>query len=492
MGLFFGFRLPASRGGLARHSLAMVVGGLARGFLLLVLVLGCRLAAGQEGGVERSGHVVVVDGREFYSHRVEAGQTLFSIARAYGVSVEDVLVVNGKRDFSLSLDEVLLVPLPGVAGMAPRASGHVKVSVLLPFGAGESSFPSPGEAGAPVDGERWRLSTRSEPFLEFYAGLLLAMDSLKHEGYAIDLQVFDTRGEDGRLDFVAEEVNVFDPDVVIGPVYAGDYARVVERLERRDVPVVYPLSVRTEGLGRFPNFVQVTGSTSALLDEMARWTADRGRRGHVLAIVPPFGTPRGEESDLHERVRGYLQAGDTCMTVFHWDGGSLAPLRELMRAGGENVVLFPTLDEALASRLLPGLAAWAERFHVTVVGFPEWLKFTAIDEEMLFKLNMVLFQPSFARRDDPRVEGFSSRYRLLFHAEPSLMAFKAFDIGLFFIRHAAANGFRSLESLAGEDSTGEFTRFKFAPLPGMPGLENRGFFLINYTPAYEIRVNALY
>lgn len=578
MGVTFDLRTSLARGGVPRYLLA------------IILLFHAGVALAQDTRVQRAAHEVTIEGKRYYMHRVEPGQTLFSIARAYDVTVDEIMTINGKKDHALAPDEILQIPrvepyrptddtyyyhkmkagetfsslsrqfgarvrqiarenpryddknpipvgaivrlplsqidrraldvelrrleaerqaaleqeqareetreipvdpvYPGMAGV-----DHVKLSVLLPFGVKENRFPSFDETLAARESgardERWRISAKSEPFLEFYAGLLIAVDSLKRVGYTIDLQVLDTRKDSTRLDLLAEELNRFAPHVVIGPVHAGEYARVAEQFAYRNVPLVYPLSTRGEGLGRFPNFVQVTGSTPAMLDEMARWTARRGREARVIAIIPPATAPRGEEADLPDRVRRYLPDGEGEMTVFHWDGATLPPLKELAHAGQENIILFPTLDEATASRLLPGLSAWAERYRVTVVGFPEWLKFTAIDEETLFKLNTVLFQPSHARREDPRVAAFAEKYRTFFHAEPSLMAYKAFDIAFFFVRHAAAHGERALEALTGSDATGDFTRFKFAPLPGMPGLENRGFFLINYTPAYEIKVNAL-
>ena len=60
--------------------------------------------------VQRSPSTVVVGGRQLYLHRVEAGQTLYSIARAYEVTVEEIREMNGKTDNALALGEILLVP----------------------------------------------------------------------------------------------------------------------------------------------------------------------------------------------------------------------------------------------------------------------------------------------------------------------------------------------------------------------------------------------
>jgi LysM repeat protein len=587
MGAIFNFRIFVFNGNLFQF------------FLLMIFLVTCtRVMQAQETRVQRAANTVIVNGQRFYMHRVEAGQTLFSIARAYEVTVEEIKRVNGKSDDAISPGEMLRVPyvepyrpfddtyyyhkmkpretlyslsrqynvrvkrilkdnpeydesrplpvgaivklylkqldrfavenelrreeaarraLEPPAVEEPRQeialsypeepveeSTRVKLSVLLPFGVKENRLPLFEEIemdpeGNQLNDERWRLSARSEPFVEFYSGLLVAIDSLKHAGYTIDLQVHDTRSDSSRIDFIMHEVNRFAPHLVIGPVHANEYARVAGRLLHRDVPVIYPLSTRTEGLGRFPNFVQVTASTTTLLDAMAEWTArwavdstaSRGRRRSVFAVIPPATVPRGEEGDLPDRVRQRLAAVGKSVTIFHWDGASLTPLKDLMDAEQENLILFPTLDEAIASKFLPALSAWSGRYRVTVAGFPEWLKFTVVDEETLFKVNLVLFQSAHVDGESPREAAFARKYRTFFHAEPTIMAHKAFDIGLFFIRQVATHRERTLESLARTNESGDFTRFRFAPLPGMPGLENRGFFLVNYTPAFEIKITPL-
>ncbi|MDR0766668.1 MAG: LysM peptidoglycan-binding domain-containing protein [Odoribacteraceae bacterium] len=550
---------------------------------MVILVAAPRLLVAQDA--RWPSPALLVGGRVVHLHRVEAGQTLYSIARAHASSVEEIKRANGREDDVLSPGETLRVPRlepyralddayyyhvsPGeetlqaiarqfgvrarlvarenpahgdretltggtiirvplqqadraaiarvlqrqeearqaaltlaeeearAAEPPPPAEEPVhetRVSVLLPFGIEENTLPSPfeqietDERGEYLHDERWRLSPRSLPVLEFYGGLLVAADSLKRAGHSIILQVLDT-GRDSlpRLSIVTE-LDAFSPHLVIGPARAATYEQVAARLSRRDVPLVYPFSSRGGGLERFPCFVQINGSVPARLDAMASWVASRGHDGHLLAIVPPPAGPGEEERELPGRTRRYLDAGEEAMTLFEWDGTTPPPFKELLREGVENIVLFPTLDETLASRLLPLLSAWAERYRVTVVGFPEWLKFTAVDEETFFKLNLTVFQTTRVEGESPAALAFARRYRESFHADPSPMACKGYDFALLFLRHAALHRERSLDALAGLDATGLFTRFLLAPLPGMPGIENRGFFKINYSPSFEINV----
>ena len=100
---------------------------------------------------------------------------------------------------------------------------------MLPLYVKENKLPL-SEEEIPVDtlgvnirNERWRLSSRTEPFLQFYQGVLMAVDSLKRLGYTIDLYVYDTERDPNNVQRLVGELNLLSPDLIIGPVYTNTY-----------------------------------------------------------------------------------------------------------------------------------------------------------------------------------------------------------------------------------------------------------------------------
>ncbi len=67
---------------------------------------------GQEGIVNRSTTTHKIDGRLYYFHAVLQGQTLYSIARAYGVGQEDIIAANPDIRHGLNFDQVIRIPVP--------------------------------------------------------------------------------------------------------------------------------------------------------------------------------------------------------------------------------------------------------------------------------------------------------------------------------------------------------------------------------------------
>ena len=376
---------------------------------------------------------------------------------------------------------------------------HVKVALMLPLYVKENKLPL-SEEEIPVDtlgvnirNERWRLSSRTEPFLQFYQGVLMAVDSLKRLGYTIDLHVYDTERDPNTVQRLVGELNLLSPDLIIGPVYANTYKAVAEQLGNRTIPMIFPLSSRGGDLVRFPNFVQLNTSTVSLVEEMADWIVANDTQAHLINIIPDGGGRTGEESRLTDLVRTRLQAnGMEGMTICQWRPQMhLDSLRKIMRPGVENMILFPTINEAAASRTLPVLSALADQFRITVIGFPDWLKFTSIDEEVLFKLNVKMMANSYVDYQGDVAKEFSAKHRDYFYSEPNNVVNRAFDIVMCFIPLVDMERGNTLNVLREKDISGAFTRFRFHPVSGLGGLENRGLYLINYGRNFEIIVKPI-
>ena len=79
--------------------------------LVLMLLLPIQPTVAQEPPeIERSENKVILEGRIYYIHVVKAGQTLYSIARAYQVSEKEIIMENPGSGADLMIGQVLKIP----------------------------------------------------------------------------------------------------------------------------------------------------------------------------------------------------------------------------------------------------------------------------------------------------------------------------------------------------------------------------------------------
>lgn len=60
--------------------------------------------------IKKSEKIVNINGKEYYLHTVEKGQTLFSISKAYNVDVRDIYEANPELENTLSSGQKIYIP----------------------------------------------------------------------------------------------------------------------------------------------------------------------------------------------------------------------------------------------------------------------------------------------------------------------------------------------------------------------------------------------
>lgn len=591
--------------------------------IFIVSFLWFSLAAiGQGVEVPRSTDIVVIRGKSFYLHTVQPGQTLYSISKAYQVDVEELKKLNDRKDNNLSLYEVLKVPFVEAfvqqddkyyyhrvakgetlysiarrygmkikrllkhneqfshnepvpvgavvrlplkeidrsaieAGPAPvlveqvlpvsggakeeglqqnlekdgesveavadhagqqsdlsqsplppstdswgnadkpitnempaylsevvmPAEPFVKIALLLPFSAREY----PILTDSLLHRQTVSVSARDEQFLYFYEGILLAVDSLKHHGSKVKLHVYDTERSPEKMYLLAEELKLLRPDLIIGPVYASVY-RVLAGQLQGNIPMVYPLSSRSENLSNYPNFIQVNASYTTLVSKMTEWIQEQRDSANIVQIS--LGAGETGMLDSPETRLFTQQMTELGINFFDWSASALPldTLRTLLSPDQENILLLPTTKEADVSKVLPVLSALTDGYRITVVGFPEWQAFPSVDHETYYKLNTKLFTYSYVDHNSAQAQKLKDKFRKYFYTEPHSLVYKAYDMGLYFIDLADRYRDRTLEALQYQPKTGEFSRFRFLDNNNGGGKENHGFFIVNFGSDYQLKI----
>ena len=364
----------------------------------------------------------------------------------------------------------------------------VKEALLLPF----SAKDYPVFVDTLVEKMPVQISARSEQFISFYEGVLLAVDSLKNQGYKVNLKVFDTERSAEKMYTMVDEIDRFHPDLIIGPVYGSVYKALMDDLTNKNIPVIYPLSSRSEEFGVYPDFIQVNPSMKALTVAMSDWLREEAEEANLVCL-----NLTGNEvshSDLEDirLFKEYMHRIGS-MNFYDWNTSAvpLDGLRLQLLPDRENIIILPTTKEAEVSKILPVLSALTDGYRITVVGFPEWQAFTSVDHETYFKLNTKIFTYSYVDNTTEPAKRFALKYRKYFYTEPNNLAYKAFDMSLYFIELAAKYRDRTLDALEFYPRNGDFSRFYFQKMEGQAGKENQGFYIVNFGSDYRLKIESL-
>lgn len=99
-------------------------------FLLVVLALAVPAMAIDVQPVEKSTVIVFINGQKFYVHTVKTGDTLYSLAKTYEVSEELIRQHNANMGSELKIDQTVKIPVPESAQKSAKAEKRRKKDFL--------------------------------------------------------------------------------------------------------------------------------------------------------------------------------------------------------------------------------------------------------------------------------------------------------------------------------------------------------------------------
>ena len=162
------------------------------------------------------------------THVVQKKETLYSIAQLYACTVNDLLRVNPeislqdklKKGFVLKIPAKVVSPTsstvitPTVKTPIPTPQvqeNKIRIAIVMPFKTGNST---------------------SERAVEFYQGVLLAIDSLrKNDKKTIEVYAYESGLSEADIQNVLKQTTLKQAQLIFGPVFASqipvlsDYAK---------------------------------------------------------------------------------------------------------------------------------------------------------------------------------------------------------------------------------------------------------------------------
>ena len=195
-------------------------------------------------------------------HEVERKETLFSISQKYKININDILKFNPQlRNSRLKRKSKILIPiiesiqektlvekdslpteddllrLDSIFVKKRKRDNQLNLSVLLPFRSNTVNYDSIEEVESLFKDRNLYTIT-----LDFYSGILYAIEDLRELNVSINLNVFDTENSINKINEISSENLVKDSDVIIGPLIPRNFETFsnIELLE--SIPKVFPLS----------------------------------------------------------------------------------------------------------------------------------------------------------------------------------------------------------------------------------------------------------
>ena len=381
-------------------------------------------------------------------HVVMPGETIYSLARRYGITENEFVAMNDV-DGGLKSGAVVRVPDPDrnakeVAELAQaeatdqNQTEQNRGNVDVAFRSIPSSEPLDIALMLPLEVS----SKPNASYVEFYQGFLLGLEHLKEEGRgAVNLTVYNTGHDQLKVKEIVDNGAFDATDLIVGPVYEDELKPVVDFAEKRGVPVVSPLA--NLSAVKNPVLYQLSPAPEKKYAKIGN-LIDGGRDIYLIYAS-------SNDSEFEREIIAELQGKSRYSYTYSYNQKSIFTPRDASSPAiadmadvlkGERPCLFIVLANAETDvdRILATISSantsiverGTKSAQYVVLGTSRWGRFNNIDHTSFFNNNVVMISTYHAKRDSAAVRDFDSRYIKSYGTLPSLYSYRGYDAAVIF------------------------------------------------------------
>ncbi len=472
-------------------------------------------------------------------HRVVRGETMFSIASKYGLTVRelrklnkgvrfpqvgDYIIVPGEPEdikekvvepevpdsLALQADTIpVLLERPSTHTSVADLRGSFNVAVLLPFYLDENSRRYETDSLVFTDGKRSiRVFGRSErwiypgslPFLEMYEGILLAADTLNSLGLDINLYSYDIQSDTAGISRLIHSGTLNKMDLIIGPVHSANLAIVSRFASARNIPVVSPVPMIDNSLLVNNPFLFMAGSS---LKVAQRAIAEKAASYDQHNIVVVFSdTLRGKNDLLNLRacIMAELskkalqnQVNYNELMFYSRSAHGMDSIRRIINSLSEergNVIIIASEEPPVMSETLMVIHSLIKKYDIKIFGYPYMRNLENLDPKYFFDLNLMVYSPYWINYSNEDVSKFNDDFRNIFYTQPAETSFAwlGYDIAYYFLSGLAIHGRKFIVHPEIHNPDLLQTEFDFRRESYNSGFENKKLFLVRFSDNYEVKL----
>jgi LysM repeat protein len=413
----------------------------------------------------------------FRIHEVQKRETLFSIAKTYNLSVNQLMDANpeiNSRSQDLRVGQKIKIPLPDLKPIGipveisqtdtvivrkdleedtvecvPVTQNNFKIAMLLPLFLSDNAAAvsdtsiTKDTQGRYVrkDGTYW-ISPHSETALEFYQGALLAIDSLNRLGLNSKVYVFDTMRDTLEVQKILSKPLMKEMDLIIGPFHTELVDKTARFAAENHIFYVSPTALNIESVKNSPYLIQVTTGTMSTVAPTMDIISQQRDSIRVVLIGNKSETDQTLFHAYHNKLKTILP--DSLISTYQFKVDSLKTPPEYLQKKKKNVVIVTATDEVFITIIAAHLNASTRDYPVNLYGLSVWTNFINLDPEYLHNVEFRFATPYYIDYTRKEVLRFLQQYRKYYATEPNLNkqgsysllpvqhAFLGYDILFFF------------------------------------------------------------
>ena len=314
--------------------------------------------------------------------------------------------------FSLSYTNAIAQP--------PVTRSKVKIAVLSPLYL-DSAF----------DGYSYKLGNSNMPQyvitgLDFYNGVMLAVDSLNKENIDAEVWIYDTKKKGSDINTILQSMKFLNFSLIIASLTSGSEQKTVSDFSfANNIPVVSVTFPNDAGLSANPYYIMLNPTLKTHVNSIYQYVQQ-----NFVFNKPIFVTKYGS---LESKIAADFRANDSVVhnhfayrTVELNNDVDFDKIESYLDSTKPNTIICGSMDDKFVLSLVKAIGD-NPQYRATLIGMPNWDGMRKIYNNNYDNINIVYTTPFNYSSTDSNIQNITAKYKAKFFARPSDMVYKGFE-----------------------------------------------------------------
>lgn len=411
----------------------------------------------------------------FREHIVSSKETLYGIARQYNTTSDAIMTANPELKNGLKVGSTIVIPNKG----APIATSN---STLLDVNAINVGLVLPFVNKSQSQGAR---------FVEYYEGLLIALEQLKKKGFSANIYVFDMGSETGttKLNSLLDTYEMKNLDLIIGGVSPEQIKIIADFSKKNKIKYAIPFPTASKVVENNNYVFQVNEDANFLSSSISKAFVSKFSGANVILV-----TDKDTKVDFIRDLNSQLSNNGIVTKSVNLNDKLVNNLNTALDQNRNNVIVATAGSSNMMQSLLTALNTLRQNqpgTNITLFGQPEWQTYIQFIPEYS-KYNTYIYTPFFMNNEDQDTKEFITSYKKWYNNKNLIDTYPrygalGYDTGIYFFTALLKYG-KDFEINASSNSVSTIqTPFSFKKVNSVGGYVNTGFYFINYAPGGYIQ-----
>lgn len=422
-------------------------------------------------------------------HKVGRKETIYGIARQYGITEDELKAANPEMkspDYKLKKGEFICIPYPAApptkevaptnaelmpAKVSATPQKHIRMGVILPFKSNTQECAK---------------------MVEFYRGVLMAVDSIKKSGVSVDVFAYDSGESPADINKLVKNHPITNLDFIIGPLYTGQISPLSKFCQQHNIKLIVPFSSLGEDIYENPNFYAINPPRSFMISEAGELSMEVFGQDNIIFLES---NEKDDDAAIFtDTIEKQLLSKGIQVKTLKLKDNEMTWLTA-MNQYRNNVIIPNSSSIKLLNQLFPKLKEFAKKnpeYKIKLVGYPEWQTYTSSQLENFYQFDTYVYSSFYRNPLSGNTSMFEKNYQKTFQ-KPTINSWPkfgmlGFDIGYYFLKGISLYGKAFDTKQANLSVTPYQHHFSFERISNWSGFINKEIHFIHYNPSHNIEL----